>query len=36
MPLMFAGKKIPGALIVGAHWFAFAAISAVVWLVAGG
>jgi len=36
MPLMFAGKKVPGALIVAAHWLGFAVVSAVLWLVAGG
>jgi len=35
MPLMFAGKKVPGVIIVAAHWLAFTAVSAVLWLVAG-
>jgi len=35
MPLMIAGKRIPGTLIVAAHWLGFVAVSATLWLVAG-
>jgi fumarate reductase subunit C len=35
MPLMVRGEPVPGALIVGAHYAAWAAVSAVVLLAAG-
>ena len=35
MPLMLAGKRIPGAIIIAAHWFGFAALSAALWLLVG-
>ncbi len=35
MPLMIAGKRIPGPFIVAAHWFGFIVVSAALWLVAG-
>ena len=35
MPLMFAGKRIAGPIIVAAHWIVFAIASAVLWLLVG-
>ena len=35
MPLMVGGNRIPGAIIIAAHWFGFAVASAVLWLLAG-
>ncbi len=35
MPLMLAGKRIPGALIIAAHWFGFAVFGAALWLLVG-
>jgi len=35
MPLMFAGKRVPGAIIVAAHWFGFVIVSAALWLLVG-
>jgi len=35
MPLMFSGKRVPGALIVAAHWLGFAVVSVVLWLLLG-
>jgi len=35
MPLMLGGKRIPGALIVAAHWLGFIIVSAAVWLLIG-
>ena len=34
MPIVLAGKRVPGFLIVGAHWLGFVAVSAVLWLLA--
>ena len=36
MPLMLGGKRIPGALIIAAHWFGFLVLSAALWLLVGG
>jgi len=36
MPLVFAGKRLPGAIIVAAHWAGFVVVSAALWLLAGG
>jgi fumarate reductase subunit C len=36
MPLMFGGKRVPGAIIVAAHWLGFIVISAALWLLVGG
>jgi len=36
MPLMFGGKRVPGAVIVAAHWFGFLVVSAALWLLVGG
>lgn len=33
MPLTFAGKRVPGATIVAAHWFGFVVVSIVLWLL---
>lgn len=35
MPLAVGGKRVPGALIVAAHWLGFVIVSAALWLVAG-
>lgn len=35
MPLMLAGKRVPGAFIVAAHWLGFAVVSVALWLVVG-
>ena len=35
MPLMFAGKRVAGPIIVAAHWIVFAIASAVLWLLVG-
>ncbi len=35
MPLMIGGKRIPGAIIVGAHWVGFAIVSVALWLLVG-
>ena len=35
MPLTLAGKRVPGAIIIAAHWFGFVLISAALWLLAG-
>ena len=34
MPLVVAGKRIPSAVIVGAHWLVFVVASAVIWFLA--
>jgi fumarate reductase subunit C len=36
MPLMIGSKRIPGAFIVGAHWFGLVVVSVLLWLLAGG
>ena len=36
MPLTFGGKRVPGAVIVAAHWFGFLVVSAALWLLVGG
>jgi len=36
MPLVIGGKRVPGAIIVGAHWAGFAVVSVALWLLAGG
>ena len=36
MPLTFGGKRVPGAVIVAAHWFGFLVLSAALWLLVGG
>lgn len=36
MPLMFGGKRVPGAIIVAAHWLGFVVVSAALWLLVGG
>jgi fumarate reductase subunit C len=36
MPLTFGGKRVPGAIIVAAHWLGFIIISAAMWLLVGG
>lgn len=33
MPLMVGKKKVPGAVIVGAHWVGFLIVSAALWLL---
>jgi len=33
MPLVLAGKPVPGAAIVAAHWFGFFVASAALWLL---
>jgi len=35
MPLILGGKRIPGAIIIAAHWFGFAVVSASLWLLMG-
>ena len=35
MPLTLAGKRVPGAFIIAAHWFGFFLASAAMWLLAG-
>jgi fumarate reductase subunit C len=35
MPLMIGNKRVPGFLIVAAHWFGFIVVSAVLWLLLG-
>ena len=35
MPLRFAGKPVPAAVIVAAHWCGFIIISLILWLIAG-
>jgi hypothetical protein len=35
MPLTFAGKPVPGVLIVAAHWLGFILVSAALWLLVG-
>jgi fumarate reductase subunit C len=35
MPLMFGGKRLPGAIIVAAHWAGFVVVSAALWLLVG-
>jgi len=36
MPLMFAGKRVAGPIIIAAHWIAFAVASVALWLLVGG
>ncbi len=36
MPLMFGGKRVPGAIIIAAHWFGLVVVSAALWLLVGG
>lgn len=36
MPLMFAGKRIAGPIIIAAHWITFAVASVALWLLVGG
>jgi len=36
MPLTFGGKRVPGAVIVAAHWIGFLVVSAAMWLLVGG
>jgi fumarate reductase subunit C len=36
MPLMFGGKRVPGAIIIAAHWLGFIVVSAALWLLVGG
>ncbi len=33
MPLAFGAKRVPGAIIVAAHWLAFVIVSGVLWLL---
>lgn len=33
MPLMLRGQRLPGAVIIAAHWLIFALLSAAVWLL---
>jgi fumarate reductase subunit C len=33
MPIMFAGKRVAGGIIVAAHWLGFIAASAALWLL---
>ena len=33
MPLVIAGKRVPGPLIVAAHWLGFAVVSVALWLL---
>lgn len=35
MPLTFAGKPVPGAFIIAAHWIGFVLLSAALWLLVG-
>ena len=35
MPLTLGGKRVPGAIIIAAHWFGLVLVSAVLWLLAG-
>lgn len=35
MPLTFAGKRVPGAIIIAAHWLGFVVVSAALWLLVG-
>lgn len=35
MPLMFRGKRVPGAFIIAAHWLGFLVVSAALWLLVG-
>jgi len=35
MPLMLAGKPVPGTIIVAVHWLGFVVASAALWLLAG-
>lgn len=35
MPLMFAGKRVAGTIIIAAHWLGFVAASTVLWLLVG-
>lgn len=35
MPLMLGGKRIPGAIIVAAHWLGFVVVSGALWLLVG-
>jgi fumarate reductase subunit C len=35
MPLTFGGKRVPGTIIVAAHWFGFVVVSIAVWLLVG-
>ena len=35
MPLMYKGKRVPGSVIVGGHWAAWAGVTLVVLVVAG-
>ncbi len=35
MPLMLGDKRVPGAVIVAAHWLGFAVVSAALWLLVG-
>ena len=32
---MLGGKPVPGAFIIGAHWFGFAVLSVALWLLVG-
>jgi fumarate reductase subunit C len=34
MPLIINGKRVPGAMIVGAHWAACVVASAIIWTAA--
>ena len=36
MPLMFGSKRVPGAIIIAAHWLGFLVVSAALWLLVGG
>ena len=36
MPLMFAGKRVAGPIIIAAHWITFAVVSVALWLLVGG
>lgn len=36
MPLVVAGKRVPAAVIIGAHWAVFAMVSVVLWVLAAG
>jgi fumarate reductase subunit C len=33
MPIVLAGKRVPGFIIVAAHWAGFALVSTVLWLL---
>jgi fumarate reductase subunit C len=35
MPLMLGAKRVPGALIIAAHWFGFVVVSVALWLLVG-